>query len=164
MIDYERLWRSYDTEDMLYAKIVLYDLHEAARQFYGERLSCHGDLEFAVLPGVLQSKSTGKLCIGLFGIDLYSSGEHCSTFFLTRHGAVAQGDENESKEILHELSQIYGPYDYRYTIPVGGDIHVREEEAPEKMKRFLDSFQTDAEAELDRIIDTMTEQSEELEP
>lgn len=32
------------------------------------------------------------------------------------------------------------------------------------MKRFLDSFQTDAEAELDRIIDTMTEQSEELEP
>lgn len=132
MIDYERLWRSYDTEDMLYAKIVLYDLHEAARQFYGERLSCHSDLDFAILPGVLQSKSTGKLCIGLFGIDLYSSGEHCSTFFLTRHGAVAQGDENESKEILHELSQIYGPYDYRYTIPVGGDIHVREEEAPEK--------------------------------
>ena len=51
-----------------------------------------------------------------------------------------------------------------HTIPVGGDIHVREEETPEKMKRFLDSFQTDAEAELDRIIGTMTEPSEELEP
>lgn len=149
---------------MLYAKIVLYDLHEAARQFYGERLSCHGDLDFAVLPGVLQSKSTGKLCVGLFGIDLYSSGEHCSTFFLTQYGVVSQGDENESKEILHELSQLYSPYDYRYTIPVSGDIHIRAEATPEKMRSFLTSFRADAELELDRIIDASVETPEELEP
>lgn len=164
MIDYERLWKSYDTEKMVYAKIVLYDLHEAARQIYGDCLSCHGDLDFAVLPGVLQSKSTGKLCVGLFGIDLRSSGEHCSTFFLTRYGAVAQGDENESEEVLHELSRIYGPYDYRYTIPVCGDIHIREEETPEKIRKFLDSFLIDAEIEPDCIIDTVLEESEELEP
>ena len=148
---------------MVYAKIVLYDQHEAARQIYGECLSCHSDLDFAILPGVLQSKSTGKLCVGLFGIDLYSSGEHCSTFFLTRHGAVAQGGENESKEILHELSQINGSYDYRYTIPVYGDIHIREEETPEKIRKFLDSFLIDAEIEPDCLIDTVSEEPEELE-
>lgn len=51
-------------------------LHTAAVEAYGTNyLEDGGDLDYVMLPGIIQSRVTGNLCIALLEIDLMSSGE-----------------------------------------------------------------------------------------
>ena len=146
-IDYERLQQSYDTEDKSYAKLVLNTLHEAAVKEYGsDRLICRGELEYAILPGIIRSLGTGRVCLALLGIDLQSSGEHCETHFLTKYGVAIQG-YIEDEEILAYMQKMYsGEYTYAYTPTVIGDIHLDKNNLPEEIKDFLSDFQNHTDA------------------
>lgn len=140
-IDYDKLQRSYDTEDMAYAKTVLYFLNKAAVEAYGsEHLMCHGDLDYALLPGVIQSKGTGRICLALLGIDLDSSGEHCETSFLTCYGIVDQTECKSNEARAYMNRQYSGGYQYAYTFTVHGDIHVSNNDMPPAIRNFLATY------------------------
>ena len=150
-IDYNRLQESYESEDKGYAKMVLYILHETAEQIYGPGVSCHGSVDFAVLPGVISSMKTGKVCLALLGVDLDSSGEHCSTDFLTKYGIVSQG-RIENAKIQKFISETYGAYNYGFTLPVYGDIHQSPESQPQEIQEILSTFQKYAAELTDSIL------------
>lgn len=160
-INYDRLQDSYTSEDKSYAKMTLYTLHEIAEQVYGPSLSCNGNLEFAVIPGVICSMETGKVCLALLGIDLYSSGELCSANFLTKYGVVLQGQEGDA-EIKTFMSKNYGPYHYGFTLPVAGDIHQSSDAQPQAIKEILSTFQTYAAELTDSILQGKYEDGEDL--
>lgn len=144
-INYEALQHSYETEDKAYAKTILYVLNRAAIRYYGsDTLECHGELDYAVLPGLIQSKDTGRICLALLGIDLDSSGEHCGTAFLTRYGVVSQGhiEEQEIRDFMKEMYS--GGYDYAYTFTVDGDIHIENADIPPAIKDFLATYHASA--------------------
>ena len=149
-IDYERL----HTEDKSYAKLVLNTLHEAAVTEYGsDRLICRGELEYAILPGIIRSLTTGRICLALLGIDLQSSGEHCETHLLTKHGVVMQGNIEDQK-IREYMRKMYRMgYVYAYTPTVIGDIHLDKNNLPEEIKDFLSDFQNHTDALIQDIMD-----------
>lgn len=159
-IDYDRLQQSYDTDDKSYAKITLYTLHGIAEQIYGPALSCHGEVDFAILPGVIRAKDTGKVCLALLGLDLDSSGEHCSTDFLTQYGVVSQG-HIESPAIQAFIKETYGPYDYGYSLPVHGDIHVCPEQLPGEITDILTTFESHMAEFTDQILDGQAAEADE---
>lgn len=161
-IDYKRLQQSYESEDKGYAKMTLYTLHETAVQIYGSSLGCHGNLDFAVIPGVICSKEIGKVCLALLGIDLESSGEHCSTDFLTRYGVVSQGHVT-SAVVKRFINENYGPYDYGFTLPVHGDIHQRPSDQPQAIKEILSTFEAYAAELTDSILQSEPEADDDLE-
>ena len=161
-IDYNRLQESYGTEDKSYAKMTLYTLHEAARQIYGPALFCHGGLDFALVPGVISSRENGNVCLALLGIDLMSSGEHCSTDFLTQYGVVSQGHV-EDKGIQTFMKEKYGAYHYGYTLDIAGDIHVRPGDLPQEIREILSTFEAHAAELTDRILQDENEADEDLE-
>lgn len=144
-INYEALQRSYETEDKAYAKTILYVLNRAAISCYGsDTLECHGELDYAVLPGLIQSKDTRRICLALLDIDLDSSGEHCGTAFLTQYGVVSQGhiEEQEIRDFMKEMYS--GGYDYAYTFMVDGDIHIDNSDIPPAIKDFLATYHASA--------------------
>ena len=161
-IDYDLLQKSYDTEDKSYAKTVLYKLHEAVVKEYGsDKLVCNGDIQFAAVPGVIRSLGTGRLCVVLLHIDLYSSGEHCGTDFLTKYGVVSQ-EPIEDKEIIKFMNETYnGGYDYLYTPKIYGDIHIDINSLPKELTDFLKDFQNNTEVQADSII--LEESEDDLE-
>lgn len=161
-IDYERLQQSYETENKRYAKSVLYTLHEAAVKEYGsDRLICRGELEYAILPGIIRSLTTGRICLALLGIDLQSFGEHCETHFLTKHGVVMQGNIEDQKirEYMRKMYRI--GYVYAYTPTVIGDIHLDTNNLPEEIKDFLSDFQNHTDALIQAAIDAEAEGANE---
>ena len=141
-INYDRLQTDYATEEKAYAKGVLNALHTAAVEIYGtDFFEDGGELEYVLLPGIIQSKANGNLCIGLLELDLLSSGEHCGTDFLTRYGCVNQSDGEMPGEVRKFLRNTYGSYDYCYTATLENDIHVSKAHLPEKMRDMLEHFQ-----------------------
>lgn len=142
-INYTQLQADYQTEEKLYAKSVLNALHKAAVEIYGTEYFERNTMEggFVLLPGVVQSKENGNLCIALLELDLQSSGEHWGTDYLTQYGCINQSEEELPVYIRHFLRDTYGPYDYGYTATVACDIHVNEETLPEEMKAVLADYQ-----------------------
>nr|WP_319489295.1 hypothetical protein [uncultured Caproiciproducens sp.] len=59
-----------------YAKAVLHLLHQAMVQCFGTDFLTEGVTDYVMVPGVVQSKEKGNLCIALLELDLTSSGEH----------------------------------------------------------------------------------------
>ena len=161
-IEYDRLQKSYGTEDKRYAKMTLYTLHEAARQIYGPVLSCHGELDYAVVPAVVSSRENGNVCLALLGIDLMASGEHCATDFLTKYGVVSQGYV-EDKEIQTFMKETYGTYHYGYTLGISGDIHVHPDGLPPEINEILSTFEAHAAEVTDQILQDEKEADEDLE-
>ena len=147
-INYETLETSYST-DMTYAKGVLNQLHEAMVTAYGgEQLGeWDGDEGFVVIPGVVRSKESGKLCIALLDLDLSSAGEHWGTAFLCKHGVVPQTADAEEldgntalQSKMREMNAAFVPYDYCYTAKIPCDIHVRQPSLPDELKAVLADF------------------------
>lgn len=140
-IDYARLQKSYDT-DMVYAKEILNRLHESMIDVYGCEYFGRDDGDedgFVVVPGVVRGDESGKLCIVLLDIDLSSSGEHCGTSFLCKHGVVSQSDM-AGTPAMKEIRETIGSYDYCYTATIPGDIHADESRLPAELKSFLKDF------------------------
>ena len=91
-------------------------LHQGVQVVYGteifDRDTAGG---YVLLPGVVQSKDTGELCIALLELDLQSSGEHCATDFLIRYGCISQSEQEMPDDVRKFLRETYGAYDYGYT-------------------------------------------------
>ena len=145
-IDYKKLQTSYDT-DMVYAKGILNRLHEAMAGVYGsEQLGSEdGDDGFVVIPGVVQGRETGKVCLALLDIDLSSSGEHWGTAFLVEGGIISQNeayskDGGEEAAEMRKMIAPYGVYDYCYTAKIPDDIHVRINQLPVALLDVLKDF------------------------
>ena len=140
-INYDRLQADYETEEKVYAKSVLNALHQGVMEVYGtetfDRDTAGG---YVLLPGVVQSKSTGNLCIALLELDLQSSGEHCATDFLIRYGCISQFEEELPDKVRKFLHDTYGSYEYGYTATLTDDIHVDKSGLPQAMREVLEDF------------------------
>lgn len=140
-IDYERLQADYGTEEKAYAKSVLNALHQGLQKVYGtETFGWDTAGGYVLLPGVVQSKATGELCIALLELDLQSSGEHCATDFLIRYGCISQFEPEMPDEVREFLKDTYGAYDYGYTATLTDDIHVDKSRLPQAMREVLEDF------------------------
>ena len=129
-VNYERLQADYGTEEKAYAKSVLNALHQGVFEVYGtETFGRETAGGYVLLPGVVQSKNTGELCIALLELDLQSSGEHCATDFLIRYGCISQFEEMQ-EEVQRFLKDTYGAYEYGYTATLTDDIHVDKARLP----------------------------------
>lgn len=93
-----------------------------------------------LLPGVVQSKDTGELCIALLELDLQSSGEHCATDFPIRYGCISQSEQEMPDDVRKFLRETYGAYDYGYTATLTDDIHVDKSSLPPEMREVLEHF------------------------
>jgi len=144
-IDFEALQQSYGTEDKNYAKNILNHLHEAMVKAYGGD-TLHpeytGDMEenILVIPGVVQSRKTGQVCLALLEIDLSSSGEHWQTNFLCQYGVIPQDGGNLSKDLVASVVKPFIPYDYCYTAKIPNDIHIDHNKLPDGIKDMLSTF------------------------
>lgn len=140
-INYDRLQADYGTEEKAYAKSVLNALHKGVSEVYGtEAFGRETAGGYVLLPGVVQSQSTGNVCVVLLELDLQSSGEHCGTDFLIRYGCVNQFEEEMPGKVRKFLHDQYGAYDYGYTAVLTDDIHVDKSKLPQAMKEVLDNF------------------------
>ena len=141
-VDYDKLQASYGT-DMVYAKGVLNNLHNAMVEVYGSEYfdDFDGDEGFVMIPGVVRGRETGKMAVVLLDIDLSSSGEHWGTTFLCGHGVVSQSEIGKSPAADAILKSI-GIYDYCYTAIIPDDIHVAHSKLPKELKAVLNDFQS----------------------
>lgn len=140
-IDYGRLQADYGTVDRAYAKSVLNALHQGVQAVYGTETFDWGTAGgYVLLPGVVQSKTTGELCIALLELDLQSSGEHCGTDFLIRYGCINQNEPEMPDQVRAFLRDTYGAYDYGYTATLTDDIHVDKGRLPQAMREVLTDF------------------------
>ena len=144
-ISYRKLQASYDSDDKLYANVVLATLHHAFTRIHGtnfiDETICP---DTVILPAVIRSQDTGNLCIGLVTLDMSSSGEHWYTGFLSEYGIVA--DDTTDKGELRDYVDRFIPYDYWYTPRVKGDIHVDCTKAPPEVKQMLNATTMDPKA------------------
>ena len=140
-INYDRLQASYGTQDKDYAKAVLHLLYKAMVQCYGTDCLTEGVTDYAMVPGVVQSKEKGNLCIALLELDLTSSGEHYETNFLTGYGILPQSDPELPDHIRAYIRNTFIPYDYGYTAAIPIDIHVNKSSLPEAIREMLSTFQ-----------------------
>ena len=141
-INYARLQEDYQTEEKAYAKSVLNALHQGVMEVYGTETFGRGTLEegFILLPGVLQSRENGNVCIALLELDLSSSGEHWGTDYLTKYGCINPREEEMPDAVRQFLKETYGTYDYGYTATLTDDIHVDKEHLPDALKEILADF------------------------
>lgn len=141
-IDYARLQEDYQTKEKSYAKSVLNVLHRGILGSYGTEVFDRDTLEegFVLLPGVLQCRENGNVCIALLELDLSSSGEHCGTDYLTKYGCVSLREENLPEAVRQFLDDAYGTYEYGYTATIKDDIHVDKGTLPDALKEILADF------------------------
>ena len=141
-INYARLQEDYQTEEKAYAKSVLNALHQGVMEVYGTETFDRDTLEegFVLLPGVLQSREKGSVCIALLELDLSSSGEHWGTDYLTKYGCINLHEEEMPDAVRRFLKETYGIYDYGYTAAITDDIHVDKERLPDALKEILEDF------------------------
>lgn len=93
-----------------------------------------------VIPGVVQGRKTGNICLALLELDLSSSGEHWQTTFLCGHGIIPQDGENLPRDITAPVVYSFVPYDYCYTAKIPNDIHIRHDKLPDGIKEMLSTF------------------------
>lgn len=140
-INYDRLQASYGTQDKDYAKAVLHLLHQAMVHCYGTDCLTEGVTDYVMVPGVVQSKEKGNLCIALLELDLTYSGEHYETNLLTGYGILSQSDPELPDHIRTYIQDTFIPYDYGYTVAIPCDIHVEKSSLPEAVREMLSTFQ-----------------------
>lgn len=141
-IDYDRLQESYGSEERAYAKGVLNLLHEAMIHVYGtDRLEQAG-YDYVLIPGVLQGKETGDICLALLELDIGSSGELYEVCLLTQYGLAACNNPELPKEIRDSLARTYGEFTYGYTAAIPGDIHIDKDDPRPGIQDMISSFET----------------------
>lgn len=141
-IDYARLQKDYETEEKAYAKGVLNALHKGVLEIYGTETFDQNTVKegFVLLPGVLQSREKGNLCIALLELDLLSSGEHWGTDYLIKYGCIHSEGERLPDSVQQFIQDTYGAYDYICTAVLGNDIHVQKDSLTHDMKQMLKDF------------------------
>lgn len=141
-VNYARLQEDYRTEEKAYAKSVLNALHKGVLEVYGTEAFDRGSLEegFILLPGVLQSRENGNVCIVLLELDLSSSGELWGTDYLTKYGCINPREEEMPEKVRQFLEEAYGTYCYGYTATIVDDIHVDKDGLPDALKEILADF------------------------
>lgn len=139
-INYARLQEDYQTEEKAYAKSVLNALHQGVMEVYGTETFERDTLEegFILLPGAVQSRENGNVCIALLELDLSSSGEHWGTDYLTKYGCINPREEEMPDAVCRFLKETYGTYDYGYTATLTDDIHVDKEEVSENLLDYTE--------------------------
>ena len=73
-IDFIRLENSCQSADKSYAGEVLKQMHNAFVSTYGTDYLEDDSYAFVQIPAVIQSRQSGKLCLGIVTLDLESSG------------------------------------------------------------------------------------------
>ena len=141
-INYACLQEDYQTEEKAYVKSVLNALHQGVTEVYGTETFDRDTLEegFILLPGVLQSRENGNICISLLELDLSSSGEHRGTDYLTKYGCINPCEEKMPDAVRRFLKETYRTCDYGYTATLTDDIHVDKECLPDALKEILADF------------------------
>ncbi|MDD4493132.1 MAG: hypothetical protein PHV32_02075 [Eubacteriales bacterium] len=146
-VSFEHLESSLQSADKSYAGEVLKEMHNAFVKTYGTDYLDDGEYEFVNIPAVIQSRKTGKLCLGIVTLDLESSGEHWETDFLTPYGVVSQGDPDTDVALQEYIRDNFIPYDYWYTADVEGDIHVDFDDIHEDIADLIDAARGEQENE-----------------
>lgn len=138
-LDLNELSESYVSEDKLYMKEVLRQMHQAFIEAAGTddlgELAEAGE-DFITLPAIIQAEDTGEMCLGLIDIDLSSSGEHWNTTFMTKYGIYDYDREKADTPAQKEIGKFF-PHRYYYTPTYDGDIHIRGEK-PKEIQEVLD--------------------------
>lgn len=138
-IDYQKLFDSYHTEDMGYAKGIFNLLHQAMINIYGSEFISEGDsCESILIPGV--ASGNGEICLVLLVLDL--AGTIRRVDFLTEYGCCTDYEDMlpEEKERYKEVAQRYTPYMCGYTVSLPED-NFNMNEISDKIKELLISFQ-----------------------
>ncbi len=146
-VSFEQLESSLQSPDKSYAEEILKEMHNAFVKTYGTDYLEEGEYEFVSIPAVIQSRKTGKLCLGIVTLDLESSGEHWGTDFLTPYGVVSQGDPDTDVNLQEYIHDNFMPYDYWYTADVEGDIHVDFDDIPDDVSDLITAARGEQENE-----------------
>lgn len=141
-INYARLQKDYQTESRFYTKSVLSGLHQGVLKVYETE---HFEREekgegYVILPGILCSRETNNICIGLLELDLFSSGKLNGTDFLTKYGCINPEDEQMPGTIRRFLQEIYGAFDYGYAVFLKDDIYADRVHFSEDVRQILKDF------------------------
>ncbi len=136
-VEFAKLDHSCNSDDFGYAKEILKRMHDLCIEVYGTDYFDDYTYEIVDLPAVIRGRNTGHIGLGIVTLDLESSGEHWGTFFLTPKGVIEQGGEHITAAESKYLSTVYIPYEYWYTVPVEGDIHVDFDNVPWRVQDLL---------------------------
>lgn len=146
-VSFEQLESSLQTPDKSYVGEVLKEMHNAFVKTYGTDYLEEGKHELVNIPAVIQSRKTGKLCLGIVTLDLQSSGEHWGTDFITPYGVVSQGDPDPDVNLKKYIRDNFTPYNYWYTADVERDIHVGFDDVPEDVAALISAARSEQESE-----------------
>lgn len=165
-LDYEELDKSYNSETMDYVKSVLNLLHHAMKKIYGRIFfsSVYNESSdgFLLVPGALEGRNSGKICLALFPIDVHSSGELYDPILLGKYG-VHNMAEDELSKVEKKYIKDFFPFVYRYTAYVSDDYECENSGNPsKKMQVLLESYASHNEL-LHLIDEKEFEQEEEIE-
>lgn len=135
-VDFTRLDRSCNAQNAQYAKEVLKVLHNLFVEIYQSDYldSSYGYVD---LPAIVRGRETGHLGLALVTISIQDAGDHNGTYFLTPLGVLDDADETLTPSEQCYLSDVYGRYDYWYTIEVPTDTRVEFENLPSKVADLL---------------------------
>ncbi|MDR2022106.1 MAG: hypothetical protein LBQ71_02365 [Hungatella sp.] len=138
-IDYQKLFNSYYTEDMEYAKGIFNLLNQAMIDIYGNEFVSEGtSSESILIPGA--AAGNGEICLVLLVLDL--DGTIKRVDFLTEYGCCTDYEDMlpEEKEKYKEVAQRYTPYMCGYTVYLPED-NFNMNELPDKVKELLTNFE-----------------------
>lgn len=136
-VHFARLETSCQSLNKSYAGEVLKQMHDAFVSAYGTDYLEDDSYAFVQIPAVIQSRQSGKLCLGIVTLDLESSGEHWETDFLTPYGIISQNDPDLDNDMKKYICEQYIPYDYWYTADVENDIHISFDNVPESVSDLI---------------------------
>lgn len=137
-IDYQKLYDSYHTEDMEYAKGIFNLLHQTMINIYGSEFNSEGNSSDSILiPGA--AAGNGEICLVLLVLDL--AGTIRRVDFLTEYGCCTDYEDMlpEEKERYKEVAQRYAPYMCGYAVDLlKGNFNINE--LPDKVQKLLMNF------------------------
>lgn len=137
-IDYQKLFDSYHTEDMEYAKGIFNLLHQAMINVYGSEFISEGNSSDSILiPGA--AAGNAEICLVLLVLDL--AGTIRRVDFLTEYGCCIDYEDMlpEEKERYKEVAQRYTPYMCGYTVNLPDD-NFNINDLPDKVQKLLMNY------------------------
>ena len=141
-IRYIQLQGDYQTEEKVDAKSILNALHKCALEVYGEDpFGKGGENSGAILlPGVLQARANGNLCIVLLEFDRQSHDELTEISYLTQYGCISPDDTGMPETVRQFLGETYGESGYDYATSFGEHDIVSGQNPTEEIRKVLGDF------------------------
>lgn len=143
-IDYKKLYESYHTEEMEYAKGVFNCLQRGVIKIYGSDTIIFPNeqksevTELVLIPGIVYGNK--ELCLALLVVDLF--GRLIKINLFTEVGVCKDpyiGMPYEEKKQLETIENRYSPYIYGYAAYLPGE-NCCVDKLPYKAKEFLSDF------------------------